>query len=80
LSTRSADALAQTPRAATDRRSEPKDTPVPERAEEIPTSQMPAPAGLQCNVDRCAATYSSFHASDCTYQPYGGGPRRTCEQ
>jgi len=27
---------------------------------------------MQCNVDLCAATYASFHAADCTYQPHGG--------
>jgi hypothetical protein len=44
--------------------------------------QVAAPsmsAGPQCNRSRCAATYQSFHASDCTYQPEGGGPRRMCE-
>ena len=35
---------------------------------------------LQCNIDRCASRYRSFDASDCTYQPYGGGPRRLCER
>jgi hypothetical protein len=34
---------------------------------------------MQCNVDLCAATYKSFHAPDCTYQPNGGGPRSICE-
>jgi penicillin-binding protein 1A len=36
--------------------------------------------GGQCNVDACAATYSSFDAGSCTYQPYDGGPRRRCEK
>ncbi|MEZ5789188.1 MAG: PBP1A family penicillin-binding protein [Xanthobacteraceae bacterium] len=40
-------------------------------------ADKPAP---QCNIDRCAANYRSFDASDCTYQPYGGGPRRLCER
>jgi penicillin-binding protein 1A len=31
-----------------------------------------------CNVDACQRTYSSFDASDCTYQPYGGGARQLC--
>jgi membrane peptidoglycan carboxypeptidase len=34
----------------------------------------------QCNVAVCARTYNSFRASDCTYQPYGGGPRRICDK
>jgi hypothetical protein len=40
------------------------------------TDQRP---GMRCSVDLCAATYQSFHAADCTYQPEGGGPRRICE-
>ena len=31
----------------------------------------------KCNVTTCRG-FSSFRASDCTYQPYGGGPRRVC--
>jgi hypothetical protein len=34
-------------------------------------------AAAHCNVSVCAASYQSFRASDCTYQPYGG-PRRVC--
>ena len=79
LSARSADARPQT-LAATDRRSEAKDMPDAERATEVPKSTTPARTGAQCNVDRCAATYASFHAADCTYQPYEGGPRRICER
>ena len=33
-----------------------------------------------CNIDLCARTYSSFRASDCTYQPFGGGARQLCEK
>jgi penicillin-binding protein 1A len=36
------------------------------------------PAPDHCNVDLCARTYSSFDASNCTYQPFGGGPRQLC--
>ena len=41
----------------------------------------PAPAQKQnsCNVQACSASYRSFRASDCTFQPYGG-PRRLCEK
>jgi penicillin-binding protein 1A len=31
-----------------------------------------------CNVRRCERSYRSFRASDCTFQPYGGGPREIC--
>lgn len=34
----------------------------------------------QCNVQACDRFYRSFRASDCTYQPYGGGPRKFCDR
>jgi penicillin-binding protein 1A len=34
----------------------------------------------QCNIDVCASFYGSFDPADCTYQPYGGGPRRVCDR
>jgi hypothetical protein len=80
LRPRSAEAVPQTSRAATDPGSEAKHTGVAERAEEAPKSATPARAGAQCKVDLCASTYASFHAADCTYQPYDGGPRRICER
>jgi hypothetical protein len=80
LSTRSADAPTQTLLPVPDPRSETEDTKAPERAAEVPKSVMPARAGAQCNVDLCAARYTSFNAPDCTYQPHGGGPRRICER
>ena len=38
----------------------------------------PGTANAKCNPAACQR-YSSFRASDCTYQPYGGGPRRLCD-
>lgn len=41
----------------------------------------PAPAAApQCDQRACASEYTSFRASDCTYQPVAGGPRRLCEK
>jgi hypothetical protein len=84
-----ADAPQQTARAATDAgdsapdsrdsATEPDDMPGPGMGQETADSAMPDRAGPQCNRTRCAATYQSFHAADCTYQPEGGGPRRICE-
>ena len=34
----------------------------------------------QCNIDACSRAYRSFRASDCTFQPYGGGGRKLCEK
>jgi membrane peptidoglycan carboxypeptidase len=31
-----------------------------------------------CNIRACERHYRSFRASDCTFQPYGGGPRKLC--
>jgi penicillin-binding protein 1A len=40
----------------------------------------PADAGDRyCDYRACSATYRSFRASDCTYQPYSG-PRRYCDR
>jgi hypothetical protein len=80
LSTRSGEPRPETARAATEPRSEAKETLVAERPDEAGETAMPARAGAQCNVDLCAAKYASFHRSDCTYQPYGGGPRQICER
>ena len=32
----------------------------------------------QCNIAACSQFYKSFDPSDCTYQPYDGGPRQLC--
>jgi hypothetical protein len=37
------------------------------------------PGAAHCHVEVCAQAYSSFSATDCTYQPFGG-PRRVCEK
>jgi len=38
----------------------------------------PPTAAPRCNVQACAVAYRSFRASDCTWQPFAGGPRRQC--
>ena len=43
----------------------------------------PAPPGVaagRCDPFACAQKYRSFRLSDCTYQPYDGGPRRVCDK
>jgi penicillin-binding protein 1A len=52
-----------------------------ERAAASDESLVPPPAethGGQCNVAVCEQFYHSFRSSDCTYQPYWGGPRQFC--
>ena len=41
-------------------------------------NQNTAGANATCNIAACERTYRSFRASDCTYQPEAGGPRRFC--
>ena len=36
--------------------------------------------GGRCNVPACERFYRSFRGSDCTYQPYSGGPRQHCDR
>jgi hypothetical protein len=51
-------------------------TDVRERASQVSTQTR----AQQCNLDVCAQFYRSFDPSDCTYQPYDGGARRTCDR
>jgi hypothetical protein len=47
-----------------------------------PTMAPPSPvtaSSNKCDVTVCAATYHSFRAADCTYQP-DEGPRRLCDK
>jgi len=60
-------------------RTEPQDRGPAARQEEISMTLMDLRPPAQCEVALCAARYASFHAADCTYQPYGGGPRSLCE-
>ena len=38
------------------------------------------PEQAACDIRACGAKYQSFDASDCTYQPFRGGPRVRCEK
>jgi hypothetical protein len=33
-----------------------------------------------CDIQACARNYSSFRASNCTYQPHGESSRRRCDR
>lgn len=53
--------------------------------EPVASAERAAPSPLdsataQCNIPVCEQFYQSFRASDCTYQPYSGGPRLYCER
>ncbi|MBX3529507.1 MAG: BA14K family protein [Rhizobiaceae bacterium] len=51
--------------------------------EEVAPVPVPVPATTRqaqaplCNVAKCAASYRSFNADDCTFQPFEG-ERRVC--
>lgn len=76
----SVDAPQQPSHATTDsRHPAPPADDMPVAGMEQNIAEPPGRAGPQCNRSRCAATYRSFHAADCTYQSEGGGPRRICE-
>jgi len=60
-------------------RTETQDSRPASRQQELSRSLTDSPPRMQCNLDLCAARYTSLNAADCTYQPYGGGPRRICE-
>jgi penicillin-binding protein 1A len=48
-----------------------------QEAREVSQTEEPPP---QCNYRTCSRFYRSFRASDCTFQPFGGGPRKLCER
>jgi 1A family penicillin-binding protein len=48
--------------------------------EEQPKERISRKGEIMCNVAACARFYSSFDESDCTYQPFGGGPRQICDR
>jgi hypothetical protein len=45
-------------------------------------ADAPSPERMQnqCDYRGCAKDYRSFRASDCTYQPPRGGPRKICQK
>ncbi len=48
------------------------------RATEVTQAPPSQAANATCDVQACSGMYRSFRASDCTYQPYSGGPRQMC--
>ena len=58
-----------------------KATPMPSRGTDPETAapEPPPQTEQRCDYRACAHKYQSFNAADCSYQPYGGGPRQQCE-
>ena len=54
--------------------------PFPVPAEGVAAASGSTAPPAQCAISACAGMYRSFRASDCTYQPYTGGPRQLCER
>src|SRR5262249_1774683 len=46
------------------------------RATEVTQAPSNQAGNAMCDVQACSDMYRSFRASDCTYQPYSGGPRQ----
>ncbi|MBV8576816.1 MAG: PBP1A family penicillin-binding protein [Acetobacteraceae bacterium] len=57
----------------------PNATPVPPE-QNAALAPQDAQAAQQCNISACEGFYHSFRSSDCTYQPYSGGPRQYFER
>lgn len=56
---------------------EQRETSTAQQESSAPAEDAPG-ANTQCDVAICEQYYQSFRASDCTYQPYDGGPRQYC--
>lgn len=65
------------PRQLCDKGNSPETAAPPNIVSSVPGQQSQQGS---CNVAACSQTYSSFRATDCTYQPYGGGPRQVCDR
>jgi penicillin-binding protein 1A len=57
-----------------------KGEPPPEPTGPSAAAASAAGAPAPCHIDLCARHYSSFNPADCTYRPFGGGPRLRCEK
>jgi len=67
------------PPANPQRQASPQETPAsPDQSPAFEAQE--AQAAQQCNIPACEGFYRSFRVSDCTYQPYSGGPRQYCER
>jgi hypothetical protein len=44
------------------------------------TPAVAASSNNKCDIAACSAAYQSFRASDCTYQPMDGNPRKVCDR
>ena len=48
------------------------------RATEVTQAPSTQAGNAMCDLAACSGMYHSFRSSDCTYQPYSGGPRQMC--
>jgi hypothetical protein len=58
----------------------PDEQPVEAQGPATPEASETPARSPQCNIHVCQRFYRSFHRSDCTYQPFSGGPRRICDR
>jgi penicillin-binding protein 1A len=70
-------AAQQTDRPASAAAGEQPNVPNGGESAALPATSL---AAGSCNIPVCQQFYRSFRASDCTFQPYDGGPRRYCDR
>jgi hypothetical protein len=58
----------------------PNEQPVEAQGPTTPAASETPARSPQCNIHVCQRFYRSFHRSDCTYQPFSGGPRQICDR
>ncbi|HEY4140971.1 MAG TPA: hypothetical protein VGM57_06130 [Pseudolabrys sp.] len=46
----------------------------------VTTPAIAASSSNKCDIAACSASYQSFRASDCSYQPMDGTARKTCDR
>jgi 1A family penicillin-binding protein len=71
-------AMAPSPQPQPGNQPAPPSDDLAARATEVTQAPSMQASNAMCDVQACSGMYHSFRASDCTYQPYSGGPRQMC--
>jgi 1A family penicillin-binding protein len=71
-------AAAPAPQQQASNQPAPQSDDLAARATEVTQAPSTQAGNAMCDVQACSGMYHSFRASDCTYQPYSGGPRQMC--
>jgi 1A family penicillin-binding protein len=71
-------AMAPSPQPQPGNQPAPPSDDLAARATEVTQAPSMQASNAMCDVQACSGMYHSFRSSDCTYQPYSGGPRQMC--